>query len=411
MNAQNYDYEELSALLDEWTESVAGLGETVYPQSASSDVLNSYKSRPNTSGRPDELEGSDHSEVHRSISSTGQRIVKTLSGDQRFNLSDVLGEGTFGKVWSAEDNDLNRQVAIKGFKGPVDQAKTSCINELQYVGGLDHPSIPTVYDTGLTEDGVPFVVMKLIDGEPLTKIIQRLKDGDAETHRRYSFERRVELIIHLLRVAKSSHDKGIIHRDIKHDNILVSPDGHLWLIDWGCAVSLDDVKENSGLSGTPLFMPPEQVVKGALSIASDLFSIASVAYELLSLHRSGPPTTGVKETLKAILSHRPAELYERHHPTQGFVPAEYTGIIMQALERDPSLRPQSADQMIAWFERQLCGEIDVVCSRTLLKSRLWRLMNWVNQDPNRRIRQLRLTLLGVGLFFVGLGASITLLLS
>ena len=411
MNVKSYDYEELSALLDEWSESVVGLGETVYPGSASSDVLSSYRSELSATRRVDDIESSDHSDIYRSISSTGRRIVKTLNGDQRFNLSDILGEGTFGKVWSADDKDLNRQVAIKGFKGPVDQAKVSCINELQYVGGLDHPSIPTVYDTGLTEDGVPFVVMKLIDGEPLTKIIDRLKEGDAETHQRYSFERRVELIIHLLRAAKSSHDKGIIHRDIKPDNILVSPDGHLWLIDWGCAVSLDDVKESSGLSGTPLYMPPEQVVQAALSVASDLFSIASVAYELLGLHRSGPPTTGVKETLEAILTHRPPDLYERQHPTQGFVPAEYTGIIMQALEKDPSLRPQSADQMIAWFERQLSGEIDIVCSRTLLKSRLCRLMNWVNQDPYRRMRQLRLSLIGIVLVFVGLGASIALSLS
>ena len=405
MNVKNYDYEELSELLDEWSVDVSHIGATVYPGSSPSGVFRSYKEDRVTLPKGEDATSSQEEEsIHQSISSTGQRITKTLSGTQRFNLSEVLGEGTFGRVWRADDNDLNRRVAIKGFKGPIEQAKTSCISELKYVGGLDHPSIPTVYDTGLTEDGVPFVVMKFIDGESLTHIIDRLRSGDAETHRHFSFERRVGLIISLLKATQSAHDQGVLHRDIKPDNILVSSDGHLWLIDWGCAVSIEDVKESSGLSGTPLYMPPEQVLKGSLSVASDLFAIASVAYEFLSLHRAGPPTTQVKETLKAILTHQPKLLYEMSHPTQGYVPAEYSGVIMQALERSPARRPKSANEMIRWFERQLSGDIEIVCARTLLKSRLCRLMTWVNQDPYPRMRYIKFTVVGITLMMMGIGA-------
>lgn len=416
MNTEVYDYEKLTELLDQWSADVNSIGETLYPRSASGGVLQSYKAaieeiRQFKEQHTDSVESVKSSSIQASIASVGQRVVKTLKGTERFNLSEVLGEGTFGRVWGATDNDLNRRVAIKGFKGPIEQAKMSCIGELEYVGGLDHPSIPTVYDTGLTEEGVPFVVMKFIEGETLGSIIKRLKNGDPEMHRRFSFERRVEAIISLLKAAKASHDQGIIHRDIKPDNILISPDGHLWLIDWGCATSLEQVKDKSDLCGTPLFMPPEQVVRGGLSIASDLFAIASVAYEFLGLHRAGPPTTEVKETLKAVLTHQPKRLFEQNHPAQGYVPAEFDGIIMQALERNPASRPQSADEMINWFERSLSGDIDIVCARTRLKSRLCRLMQWVNQDPYRRMRYLRLSVAGAALILMGLGSVITSLLT
>ena len=427
MNAETYDYEELSELLDHWSESVKSVRDTLYPRATLNASLYNYKKpvqkEQQTDGQIDEqidnqidgqakkdTESVNLSSIQESIHSVGRRVTKTLNGTQRFNLSEVLGEGTFGRVWGATDNDLNRQVAIKGFKGPIEQAKMSCIGELQYVGGLDHPSIPTVYDTGLTEEGIPFVVMKFVDGKTLSSIIKKLKEGDPETHQRFSFERRVELIVNLLRATKASHDQGILHRDIKPDNILISPDGHLWLIDWGCATSLEDVKKSSDLCGTPLFMPPEQVLRGGLTIASDLFAVASVAYEFLSLHRAGPLSNKVKETLHAVLSHNPKVVYTQSHPTQGYVPAEFGGIIMQALERKPELRPQSSDEMIDWFERALSGNIEIVCARTRLKSRLCQLMKWVNQDPYKRMRYIRLSLAAIALLLIGLGSAISSLL-
>ena len=198
---------------------------TMYPEGSKSRSLyahhqsGSYASQGNVK-EDEKLQAS-------SINGLISHQTKTLTGRQRFNLHESVGEGTFGKVWSAQDNDLNRSVAIKGYKGPIEQARYSCLEEVKFVGELDHPAIPTVYDTGLTEEGVPYIVMKLLKGEPLSEIIKRLQAGDAETHLQYSFEKRMGLIIEVLRAIDSAHKQGILHRDIKPDNILVNPAGHI----------------------------------------------------------------------------------------------------------------------------------------------------------------------------------------
>ena len=334
------------------------------------------------------------------------KLAHSLSGDERFNVNTSIGEGTYGRVWHVIDRDLKRSVAIKTFKGPTNDAQSICEEEVKFVGRLDHPSIPTVYDMGVTDEGQPFLMMELLEGEGLDIIINRLRSGDAFTHQRYSFVKRADIIIQLLRVLVKSHEVDVLHRDIKPENILISSDGHLSLIDWGCAVELCDVKERSQVCGTPLFMAPEQILGTGLSAASDLFSVGAVAYELFCLRPPAPTEGTIHDVLRAVLTHEPDQVDQIHHPAQGYVPSEFYVTIMRALRRKPLERPQSAQEMMIMLQRALDGHIDIVCPRTRIKSTLARFSRWIDRDPYKSVPYFYLTLVFIIALLVAIGVMI-----
>lgn len=318
----------------------------------------------------------------------------TLNDRGRFQIGNPIGEGSFGKVWSVTDQELSRAVALKTFKGDSQFAKAAYNAEIRLAGKLDHPSIPTIYHTGLTPQGQPYVMMKLLKGESLEAIINQLRTGSPEIHERYSFIRRAELMIQLLRILVSIHRNGVLHRDIKPENILVDLDGNLFLIDWGCAIELSEVTESSVPAGTPMFMPPEQVRGSGLSPASDLFAFAGVAYEFFSLQTAMSPEGTLREVLSRIFTHRPAPFDQIPQPVQGYAPSEFAPIVMRSLEREPHERPQSAEELLEYFQRALEGHIEIVCPRTRLKSLLYRILRSLDKSPYKTVQRTYLALFG-----------------
>ena len=299
-----------------------------------------------------------------------------MGSTARFRLERHLGSGSFGEVLSAYDSDLNRRVALKRFFQSGERGLTTCREELKFVGRLEHPGIPSIHQVSVTRDGHPYLVMKLLEGQPLSNIITQLKSGDTSTHQEYPFTRRVELIIQLLRVISQAHQVGVLHRDIKPDHIYIGPRGELSLIDWGIAEDLEVTAAPTLLCGTPNYMSPEQASVGPLGPESDLFSIGAVAYELMCLTSAAPSGNSVTEILAKLPHHQPRLVDLVSHPSQPLVPAEFNTIIMRALHRDPRQRFRSASEMILEFERALSGQFNVVCSRTLLKRAAHRFMTW-----------------------------------
>jgi serine/threonine protein kinase len=204
----------------------------------------------------------------------------------RYRVESVLGKGGMGKVYKAEHTGIGRTVAVKVLHtrlGGSSEAKQRFQREAMASGRLDHPNIVDVSDSGELEDGSLYLVMEALEGEPLGDRLQR--EG------RIPWPEAVAIIHGVLAGLQHAHDKNVVHRDIKPDNIfLARKDGHtvVKILDFGIAKFYagdvnDPASTRTGLTvGTPAYLSPEQAVGGEIKPASDLYSTSIVLYEMLT---------------------------------------------------------------------------------------------------------------------------------
>jgi hypothetical protein len=263
-----------------------------------------------------------------------------------YQVLSVLGAGGMAEVYRARDTRLGREVALKVVNSALatdPELVQRFEQEARVAGALRHPNLVAVYDVG-RHDGVPYFVTELLEGESLR---HRLTRG------RVPFTTALEWGIQLARGLAAAHARGVIHRDVKPDNVFVSSDGQLKLLDFGIA-KLAEAAERSGprglnektlapggsatrtgaVLGSPGYMSPEQVRGEPLDARSDLFSLGAVLHELLSGVRAFPGSS-VIESGYAILHHDPAPL-----PVE--VPVQAAQLVHRCLEKDPAQRFQSA---------------------------------------------------------------------
>ena len=258
---------------------------------------------------------------------------------RRFRVVAKVGEGGMGVVYRAHDTKLGRDVALKFVTQAGGDASAGLADRLRREAGslaaLSHPHIVTIHDIDEV-DGVPYLVLEWIDGRPLS-------DG--------SFPRPMPLDVFgpiALAIAEAlgaAHDRGIIHRDVKPSNVLVSRDGWTKVVDFGIATAghLDpDATRTAGTVGTVAYMSPEQAHGAALGPASDVFSFGILAYELLTGQR---PFTGkgLGDVLAAIMHGRPVPLSQRRRD----VPGSLVAIVERCLEQDPGRRFRSGAELAA----------------------------------------------------------------
>lgn len=194
----------------------------------------------------------------------------------RYRVIKQLGEGSFGRVFLARDEKLNRLVAIKIAKKTFKEQDrlTSFFEEARVLASLDHPHIVPVYDVGSSEVEGVFFISKFIDGISLAG---KLTQGPC------TLDDAINLISRIADALHHAHEKGLVHRDVKPDNILIDHLGNPHVADFGLALKVDYLNNHSEFNGTPAYMSPEQAGgKGNLvDHRSDIFSLGVVFYELL----------------------------------------------------------------------------------------------------------------------------------
>jgi dipeptidyl aminopeptidase/acylaminoacyl peptidase len=267
-----------------------------------------------------------------------------------YQIISLLGEGGMGAVYRAKDTRLGRDVAIKVLTN-VTLSDTERLQrfeqEARATGMLNHPNLLTIYDVGRHDDGSPFLVSELLEGETLTS---RLARGPL------SPRRSVDAALQMAQGLAAAHEKGIIHRDLKPDNIFLTRDGRLKILDFGIA-KLTGAASGDGptfqmaatepgmVLGTVGYMSPEQIRGESVDQRSDIFSLGAILYEMLSGTRAFKRNSGI-ETLSAILKEDPPDLTEII-PT---IPAALERVVRRCLEKDRDVRFHNAHDLAFHLE-------------------------------------------------------------
>jgi eukaryotic-like serine/threonine-protein kinase len=252
----------------------------------------------------------------------------------RYRLTDRIAAGGMGEVWRAEDSLLNRAVAVKllptGRAG--DEAFLARFRaEARFAASLSHAGIARVYDYGeSSEFGGAYLVMELVNGEPLSAILARAGA--------LSPDATLDIISQSARALDVAHQSGIVHRDIKPGNLLVAAGGTTKITDFGIATAVaaaqaSHLTETGMVMGTAMYVSPEQATGAKVTDSSDIYSLGVVAYECLAGH---PPFTA-SEPLAIAFAHK-------HEPVPALppdVPQPVSDLVYHMLAKTPEERPAS----------------------------------------------------------------------
>ena len=260
-------------------------------------------------------------------------LVGSIVAD-RYHIMKKLGEGGMGQVYLAEHVKMGRKSALKvmhpGMKSDVD-AISRFNREAANASRIAHPNVAAVYDFGETPDGIIYLAMEFVDGPPLTKIIEQ--QGALQP------KRAAEIVRQTAEALAVAHDMGIVHRDLKPDNIMIAKtrDGGdlVKVVDFGIAKAAGNeaqkVTKTGLVVGTPDYMSPEQLAGDKLDGRSDLYSLALVAFNMLTGVLPFP-SDSQQESMIMRLTDRPKTLSEMR-PEVAW-PADVQAVMDRALERD-----------------------------------------------------------------------------
>jgi serine/threonine-protein kinase len=276
-------------------------------------------------------------------------------------LDEELGRGSMGTVFRASDPLIERSVAIKTVDlGKLDdgtlQPRLRFLREAKAAGRLSHPGIVTVHDVGELED-VAFIVMELVEGRSVKDILDRGEEIPLAVA--------LDIVRQAAEALDFAHRHGVVHRDVKPGNLMLTRQGMVKITDFGIARVDQTARTRTGiLVGSPGYMSPEQLMGKAVDGRSDVFSLGAVLYELVT--GRGPFDAEHREDVLALMNNitnRPHEPASRLNPK---VPASLDAIIDRALAKKPADRYASAGKMAAelraltdWEVRPVAGEPDI----------------------------------------------------
>ena len=261
------------------------------------------------------------------------RPVAGVTFGGRYELSSRIAIGGMGEVWKASDGIIGRTVAIKilkdeymGDPGFLERFRA----EARHAALVNHEGIANVFDYG-EEQGSAYIVMELVPGEPLSAIIE----GEG----RLPADRVLGIVAQTATALQAAHDAGLVHRDVKPGNLLITPEGRVKITDFGIARIADQVPltATGQVMGTVQYLAPEQASGHTATPATDVYSLGVVAYECLAGRR---PFTGESQVAIAM-----AQINDAPPPLPEDIPEPVRRLVLACLAKDPHDRPASAAKL------------------------------------------------------------------
>ena len=278
--------------------------------------------------------------------STTKKEPHPVFGGGRYKREKLLGEGGMGQVWLAYDKQLERQVAVKMVSRKYvanQQALNALKAEVQKSLELTHPNIVRIYDLNETAGEDPFISMEYIEGEELSDR-RRKQSGE-----RFIWKEVEPDILKLCEALEYAHEQGMVHRDLKPQNVMLTPGGELKLADFGVAASAKE--EGGDRSGTPLYWSPQQGQGMAPEVTDDIYSLGVLIYELLV---GETPFKGINEAIitRQHIQKAPPDPQEKLKELggQARIPGYVNALILKCLSKDPAQRPQGMGAIREWIK-------------------------------------------------------------
>ncbi|MDQ3034491.1 MAG: serine/threonine protein kinase [Myxococcota bacterium] len=307
-------------------------------------------------------------------------------------LRGTLGQGGMGVVRLAVQTSLGREVAAKTLRPEArddGRAAMRLIREARVTGALEHPNIVPVHDLYLDGDA-PVVVLKRIEGDAWNELLARRGRAEDRPHARDGLARHLRILIQVCHALELAHDRGVVHLDIKPENVMIGRFGETYLVDWGLAAAFREDADarlprvEPGILGTPAYMAPE-MARGAADAfdgRTDVYLLGAVLYELLSGH---PPHRGSNaiQIITSVLLSEPEELTD--------APAELAAICRRAMARDSAARyptvaafrgeledhlehrasialAEDAERRLSELEERMSGPLETAAAREALQA-------------------------------------------
>lgn len=281
----------------------------------------------------------------------------------KYEVERLIAEGAEGRVFAVVDRDLQRRVAMKVMRSELasnPRHAARFLDEARRTASLEHAGVAAVHDIGYTASSELFFTMRLVEGQTLRDVLQRLRDADPATQREWSLIRLVQVLLRVAAAVDYAHSRGLLHRDLKPENIALGEYDEVIVLDWGLSKrvapdpdavgapsmpSADDphATQFGAVKGTPLYMPPEQA-RGQIDQLDehvDIFALGAILYEALCLE---PPYDG-KSVDRVLDQARRGEILPPDRRVRGRdLPRVLVATAMKALSSEPELRHETARQ-------------------------------------------------------------------
>lgn len=277
----------------------------------------------------------------------GRHVGASIAGG-RYELRDLLGEGGMASVYLAYDTALARQVAIKTLHTELSREQSfreRFRREAQAVANLSHTNIVSVFDTGEDVLGgapMPYIVMEYVEGQPLGSVLQT----DVQSHGAMPADRALKVTGDVLAALETSHEVGLVHRDIKPGNVMVTKRGVVKVMDFGIARAVQSgvtsMTQTGMVVGTPQYLSPEQALGRGVDARSDLYSVGIMLFQLLT----GRLPFDADSPLAIAYAHVQEEPVAPSTINRSITPA-MDALVLRALRKNPNERFPSADAMRA----------------------------------------------------------------